>query len=96
MPRLLSTMRDCIPRLSIGDELGRVFDLEDIELARLFADQVSSALVNAQLYAEVQAAHERLQALSRQILEVQEAERRRIATNYTLRLANCGSRCTWP
>ena len=50
-----------------------------MELARLFADQATTALANAQLYAEVQAGRARLQRLSRQLLEVQEAERRRIA-----------------
>ena len=77
----LPLLRDglVIGALSIGDESGRVFDEEAIELARLFADQAASALANAQLYAEVQAAHERLQGLSRQLLEAQEAERRRVA-----------------
>jgi signal transduction histidine kinase/integral membrane sensor domain MASE1 len=68
-----------IGALSVEDECGRVFDEEAKELARLFADQVATALANAQLYAEVQAARERLQGLSRQLLEAQEAERRRIA-----------------
>jgi signal transduction histidine kinase/integral membrane sensor domain MASE1 len=68
-----------IGALSIGDKLGRLFDKEDIEVARIFADQASTALANAQLYAEVQAGHERLQSLSRQLLEAQEGERRRIA-----------------
>jgi signal transduction histidine kinase/CHASE1-domain containing sensor protein len=77
----LPLLRDglVIGALSIGDESGRSFDEEDIELARFFADQVSSALANAQLYAEVHAAHERLQGLSRQLLEAHEAERHRIA-----------------
>jgi signal transduction histidine kinase len=77
----LPLMRDglVIGALSIGGEAGRVFDEEAIELARLFADQASTALANAQLYAEVQAARERLQSLSRQLLEAQEAERHRIA-----------------
>jgi signal transduction histidine kinase len=68
-----------IGALSIADESGRAFDEEAIELARLFADQAATALANAQLYADVQAARERLQGLSRQLLEAQEAERRRIA-----------------
>jgi signal transduction histidine kinase len=77
----LPLLRDglVIGALSIGDESGRVFDEEAIELARLFADQASTALANAQLYAKVEAAHERLQGLSRQLLEAQEGERRRIA-----------------
>jgi signal transduction histidine kinase len=48
-------------------------------LARLFAAQAATALANAQLYTEVQAGRARLQGLSRQLLEAQEAERRRIA-----------------
>jgi signal transduction histidine kinase len=77
----LPLMRDglVIGALSIGDDAGRVFDEEAIELARLFADQASTALANAQLYAEVQAARERLQGLSRQLLEAQEGECHRIA-----------------
>jgi signal transduction histidine kinase len=68
-----------IGALSIGDEAGRVFGEEAVELARFFADQAATTLANAQLYTEVQAARERLQSLSRQLLEAQEAERRRIA-----------------
>jgi signal transduction histidine kinase/CHASE1-domain containing sensor protein len=77
----LPLLRDgrVIGALSIGDESGRAFDEEARELARLFADQAATALANAQLYAEVQAARERLQGLSRQLLEAQEAERHRIA-----------------
>jgi signal transduction histidine kinase/CHASE1-domain containing sensor protein len=77
----LPLLRDglVIGALSIADESGRAFDEEAIELARLFADQAATALANAQLYADVQAARERLQGLSRQLLEAQEAERRRIA-----------------
>jgi signal transduction histidine kinase len=77
----LPLLRDglVIGALSIGDESGRAFDEEAIELARLFADQASTALGDAQLYAEVQAGRERLQGLSRQLLEAQEAERRRMA-----------------
>jgi signal transduction histidine kinase/CHASE1-domain containing sensor protein len=77
----LPLLRDgtVIGALSIGDEIGRVFDKEDIELARLFADHATSSLANAQLYAEVQTARERLRDLSRQLLDAHEAERRRIA-----------------
>src|SRR4030095_15227274 len=45
----------------------------------LFADHAATALANAQLYTAVQAGQERLQRLSRQLLEAQEAERRRMA-----------------
>jgi signal transduction histidine kinase len=77
----LPLLRDgrVIGALSIGDESGRTFDEEALALARLFADQAATALANAQLYAEVQAGRERLRDLSHQLLEAQEAERRRIA-----------------
>lgn len=44
-----------------------------------FADQAALALFNARLYEQVRAGRERLQTLSRRLLEVQEAERRHIA-----------------
>jgi signal transduction histidine kinase len=77
----LPLLRDerVIGALSIWDEVGRVFDEEALALARLFADQAASALANAQLYAEVQAGRQRLQSLTRHLLEAQEAERHRIA-----------------
>jgi signal transduction histidine kinase/CHASE1-domain containing sensor protein len=68
-----------IGALSIGAESGRTFDTEAMALVRLFADYATTALANAQLYTEVQAGQMRLQDLSRKLLEVQEAERRRIA-----------------
>jgi signal transduction histidine kinase len=77
----LPLLRDSqvIGALSIGDELGRTFDAEALKVAQLFATQAATAFANAQLYTDVQAGRGRLQALSRQILEAQEAERRRIA-----------------
>jgi signal transduction histidine kinase len=77
----LPLLRDgqVIGALSIGDEAGRTFDAEALELARLFAAHAATAFTNAQLYTEVQAGRVRLQGLSRQLLEAQEAERRRIA-----------------
>jgi signal transduction histidine kinase len=44
-----------------------------------FANQAAVAIQNARLFEQVRAAGERLQTLSRQLLEVQEAERRHIA-----------------
>jgi signal transduction histidine kinase len=43
------------------------------------ADHAATALVNARLFAQVKGGRERLQSLSRQLLEAQEAERHRIA-----------------
>ena len=68
-----------IGALSLGDEAGRTFDAEALKLAQLFAAQAATAFTNAQLYAAVQAGRARLQGLSRQLLEAQEAERRRLA-----------------
>jgi len=68
-----------IGALNLADEVGRTFDTEALTLTRLFAAQAATALANAQLYTEVQAGRARLQRLSRQLLEAQEAERRRMA-----------------
>ncbi len=48
-------------------------------LAQAFATQAAAAIQNARLYEQVRAGHERLKALSRRLVEVQEAERRYIA-----------------
>lgn len=45
----------------------------------IVGQQVGAAIQRARLFGQVQAAHERLQALSRRLVEVQEAERRNIA-----------------
>ena len=68
-----------IGALSLGDEAGRTFDAEALALARLFAAYAATAFANAQIYTAVQTGQGRLQDLSRQLLEAQEAERRRIA-----------------
>jgi signal transduction histidine kinase len=77
----LPLLRDgqVIGALSLGDAAGRTFDAETLALVRLFAAYATTALANAQLYTAVQAGQGRLQDLSRQLLEAQEAERRRIA-----------------
>lgn len=58
---------------------GRPFTGEDRTLLALFATHIAIAIANAQLFGEVRAARERLQSLSRRLVEVQEAERRHIA-----------------
>lgn len=55
------------------------FDFYDQQLFSSLADQAALALENARLYEQMQAAQERLQTLSRRLVEVQEAERRHIA-----------------
>ena len=65
--------------LYVGATRPRTFTDHDEAILQRLADQAAIALHNAQLYAEVQAGREQLQALSRQLLAAQEAERRRLA-----------------
>jgi signal transduction histidine kinase len=55
------------------------FTAERLQVLQSFANQAAVAIQNAQLFEQVRAGREHLQALSRQLLEVQEAERRHIA-----------------
>ncbi|MCB0163193.1 MAG: GAF domain-containing protein [Anaerolineae bacterium] len=57
----------------------RFFNEDHKRLAEVLAAQAATAVVNAQLYEQVLAGRERLRDLSRQLVEVQEAERRFIA-----------------
>ena len=56
-----------------------VFTREHVQLAEALAGQATVAIQNAWLFAQVRAGRERLQALSRRLVEVQESERRYIA-----------------
>jgi PAS domain S-box-containing protein len=77
-----------VPLIAAGDLLGiltlaadrpRVFAGEQVAIAREVAEQIAVALQNARMFAEVSAARAHLQAVSRQMVVVQEAERARIA-----------------
>ncbi len=57
----------------------RRFTDEDLRLLQLVADRVAPAIDRARLFEEVHAGRERLQELSRRLVELQEAERRAIA-----------------
>lgn len=57
----------------------RHFDDDELAWLQGLADQAAVAIHNAQLFEQVQLGRERLQALSRRLVEVQEAERRQIA-----------------
>ncbi len=52
---------------------------DELALLRGLADQASSALENAELFEQVRAGRERQRKLARSLVDVQEAERRRIA-----------------
>ncbi|HSB69448.1 MAG TPA: GAF domain-containing protein [Candidatus Methylomirabilis sp.] len=66
--------------LAVDNEgTGRTFTQEDGDLLALFASQVAIVIQNAQLFEQVRASRERLERLSRRLVEVQEVERRHIA-----------------
>ncbi len=55
------------------------FTDERLQVLQSFANQTAVAIQNARLFEQVRSGRERLQTLSRQLLEVQEAERRHVA-----------------
>jgi PAS domain S-box-containing protein len=57
----------------------KAFDENDLRLLQSLAAQAAVAIQNARLFEQVRAGRERLQALSRRVVEVQEAERRHTA-----------------
>jgi PAS domain S-box-containing protein len=65
--------------LQVGTFGRRQFRPEDMNLLQLVADRVAPAIDRARLFEEVHAARERLEELSRRLVELQEAERRVIA-----------------
>jgi PAS domain S-box-containing protein len=74
-----------VPLVGNGEMLGLLAvtgsDLSesDVPAITAFANQAAIALENARLFDQVRAGQQRLQALSRQLVEVQEAERRHLA-----------------
>jgi PAS domain S-box-containing protein len=62
------------------DWQGNPYTHDDQVLLQNIADRAAMSIQNAQLFKEVQGARERLEALSRQLLQVQEAERRALTT----------------
>lgn len=60
-------------------EATRPFTTEDLELLAGLADQAALAIANARLFEQVRAGRQRLQTLSRRLVEVQETERHAIA-----------------
>jgi PAS domain S-box-containing protein len=69
-----------IGTLTVGrDDPGPPYTPDDQVLLQDLADRAALTIQNARLFEQIQAARERLQALSRRLLEVQEAERRHIA-----------------
>jgi signal transduction histidine kinase len=65
--------------LSVRTKRAAGFSAEDEAIASAFASHAAVALENARLYQEVDEARHRLHALSRRLVESQEAERRHLA-----------------
>ena len=78
----------CVPLRSKGRTIGAIeamnkrngpFDQDDLRLLSSLAAPAATAIENARLFEQVRSGRERLQALSRRLVEVQEAERRHIS-----------------
>jgi len=65
--------------LALAQTKPDTFHEEHIHLAEAIVAQASVAIQNAWLFEQVRSGHERLQSLSRRLVEVQESERRYIA-----------------
>jgi PAS domain S-box-containing protein len=65
--------------LAVGSTTPGSYTAIHSERLQAFADQAALVLFNARLYEQVHTGHNRLEALSRRLLDVQEAERRHIA-----------------
>jgi PAS domain S-box-containing protein len=89
-PSLKQKIRSLLgaPLLAEGDVIGVVFvgtaslcrfSEEDLRLLQLVADRAATVIEHARLFDQVRAGRERAQNLSQQLLEAQEAERRRLA-----------------
>jgi signal transduction histidine kinase/DNA-binding response OmpR family regulator len=78
----------CVPLQTKGHTIGAIeainkrdglFDDQDVRLLSALAAPAATAIENARLFEQVRHGREQLQALSRRLVEVQEAERRHIA-----------------
>jgi signal transduction histidine kinase len=65
--------------LAISTRSPHDFTDDEVSLLQSFAAQAAIAIENARLFEEVRAGRERLEALSRRLVEVQEAERRSVS-----------------
>ncbi|HKZ87294.1 MAG TPA: HAMP domain-containing protein [Anaerolineae bacterium] len=75
----LATGDKVIGLCSLSSHAPDAFTREHLQLAEALVGQATVAVQNAWLFAQVRAGRERLQALSRRLVEVQESERRYIA-----------------
>ncbi len=64
---------------SVAKQEARYFNDEHVRVAEALSSQASVAVENAILFEQMQAATERMQTLSRRLIEIQETERRTVA-----------------
>lgn len=75
----LMAQNQLIGSLTVAATLPGALTAADLEIVRQVADQLAVAIQSARLFEQIRAAQERLQSLSRRLMEIQEAERRAIA-----------------
>jgi PAS domain S-box-containing protein len=75
----LQTKEQTIGAIELINKADDRFGPQDTQLLALLAAPAATAIENARLFEEVRAGRDRLQLLSRRLVEVQEAERRHIA-----------------
>jgi signal transduction histidine kinase len=75
----LSSKDGIIGALEAINKIDGTFDQEDLRLLSALAAPAVTAIENAQLFEQVLVGHEQLQALSHRLVDVQEAERGRVA-----------------
>jgi PAS domain S-box-containing protein len=75
----LQTKEQTIGAIELVNKANDRFGPQDAQLLALLAAPAATAIENARLFEEVRAGRDRLQLLSRRLVEVQEAERRHIA-----------------
>jgi signal transduction histidine kinase len=75
----LQTKEQTIGAIELINKADDRFGPQDMQLLALLASPAATAIENARLFEEVRAGRDRLQLLSRRLVEVQEAERRHIA-----------------
>jgi len=70
---------ETIGAIEVMNKRGGTFTPKDLRLLTWLATPATIAIQNARLFEQIQIGHERLQSLSRRLVEIQETERRHIA-----------------
>lgn len=75
----LVAQHETIGALTLRSTSAAAFKPDELEIVREVANQLAIAIQQADLFEQVRAGRERLQSLSRRLVEIQESERRHIA-----------------